>query len=101
VTVKGDDVLHCRLQAACDEAAEAGRAVLRSVGLADLFDGESWIRAEDFSLTPEATGPRMKAGIEGAASEADRAERQWNCAAGKIDCAKSNGGESISCSALH
>jgi DNA-binding IscR family transcriptional regulator len=39
VPVKGGDELHRRLQAACDDAAEAGRAVLRAVSLADLLAG--------------------------------------------------------------
>jgi DNA-binding IscR family transcriptional regulator len=40
VRVKGGAVLHRRLQAACDGAPEAGRAVLRAVSLADLLSGE-------------------------------------------------------------
>jgi DNA-binding IscR family transcriptional regulator/DNA-binding XRE family transcriptional regulator len=38
--VKGGAKLHRRLEAACGEAAEAGRAMLRAVSLADLLDGE-------------------------------------------------------------
>jgi DNA-binding IscR family transcriptional regulator/DNA-binding XRE family transcriptional regulator len=40
VPVNGGDHLHRRLQAACDEAAEAGRAVLGAVSLADLLGGD-------------------------------------------------------------
>src|SRR5262249_24722286 len=40
VPVKGGVELHRRLQAACDDAAEAGRAALRGVSLADLLNGE-------------------------------------------------------------
>jgi DNA-binding IscR family transcriptional regulator/DNA-binding XRE family transcriptional regulator len=40
VRVNGGDHLHRRLQAACDEAAEAGRAVLGAVSLADLLGGD-------------------------------------------------------------
>jgi DNA-binding IscR family transcriptional regulator/DNA-binding XRE family transcriptional regulator len=36
--VKGGDGLHRRLQAACDEATEAGRAALQAVSLADLLE---------------------------------------------------------------
>jgi DNA-binding IscR family transcriptional regulator len=39
VPVKDGDDLHRRLKAACDDAAEAGRAVLRAVSLVDLLDG--------------------------------------------------------------
>jgi DNA-binding IscR family transcriptional regulator len=39
VPVKDGDDLHRRLQAACEEAAEAGRAVLRAVSLANLLGG--------------------------------------------------------------
>jgi hypothetical protein len=38
--VKGGVKLHRGLQLARDEAAEAGRSVLRAVSLADLLDGE-------------------------------------------------------------
>lgn len=40
VAVKGGNELHRRMQAACDEAAQALRAALRAVSLADLLDGE-------------------------------------------------------------
>jgi hypothetical protein len=40
VPVKGGGEVRRRLQAACDDAAKAGRAVLRKVSLADLLDGE-------------------------------------------------------------
>jgi hypothetical protein len=40
VPVKSDDDLHRRLQAACDDAAEAGRAALRAVSLADFINGK-------------------------------------------------------------
>jgi DNA-binding IscR family transcriptional regulator len=40
VPVKGGAELHRWLQAACDEGAEAGRAVLGAVSLADLVGGE-------------------------------------------------------------
>jgi DNA-binding IscR family transcriptional regulator len=39
VAVKGGDELHRRLQKACDDAAEAGRAVLGTVSLTDLVGG--------------------------------------------------------------
>jgi DNA-binding IscR family transcriptional regulator/DNA-binding XRE family transcriptional regulator len=42
VPVLDGDELHRRLQAACDDAAEAGRAVLRAVSLAELLDGEGF-----------------------------------------------------------
>jgi len=45
VPVKDGDELHRRMQAVCDEAAEAGRAVLRAVSLADLLEGKwCWVR---------------------------------------------------------
>jgi DNA-binding IscR family transcriptional regulator len=37
---EGDDDLHRRLLSACDAAAEAARAALRAVSLADLLDRE-------------------------------------------------------------
>jgi DNA-binding IscR family transcriptional regulator len=40
VPVRGGDELQRRLQAVCEEAAEAGGAVLRTVTLADLHDRE-------------------------------------------------------------
>ena len=40
VPVMDGDNLHRRMQAACDVAAEAGRALLRAVSLADLLDGD-------------------------------------------------------------
>jgi transcriptional regulator with XRE-family HTH domain len=42
VSVRGRAGLHRRLQAACDETAEAGRAVLLAVSLADLLDGKGY-----------------------------------------------------------
>lgn len=58
VAVKGGRELHRRMQAACEEAAEAGRAALRAVSLAELHAGNGAERGS-LSLTTGGDGRRM------------------------------------------